>query len=304
MTTGSVFMQPLIKYSIRTVVSPLSSSDRRVKSKSCSMTREILLMPFCAQAPPVAVEDSPGEYRLQATTVLRQHVWGKSIGQLDASAPEPVALNLATAGVRSTSCATLSLAYQLPYGAKSTVKPRDWRVSIELNLIAFTFYSSSLLETAPSVRDIKTMRSVRLDSSSVFSEKRSLTNAPWHLYKPLVNSARPTSPLSLWIAKIDIPIKTPQDLIPTFLSPLAARRYALRMRIHICGLRHVPLELQLPLQITHESLSDSSSMTSSYASRSTSRTSSYLESVLSEDGDAQVSKAEVEIVCGSILMRK
>lgn len=275
-------MQPLIKYSIRAVVSPQTSSDRRVKSKSCSVTRDILLMPFCAKAPPVAVEDSPGEYRLQATTVLKQHLWSKSMGQLEASALEPTPLNLATTGRRSTSCVSLTLAYQLPYGTAPTVKPRDWRVSIESNLIAFTFYSSSFLETAPSVRDIKTIRSVRLDSSSVFCETRSFTNVPWYFYKPLEVSAKPTGPSSLWIANIDVPTNAPKELLPTFLSPLAARRYVLRIRVHIVGLRHVAHDLQLPLQVIHEPLNGSLLMTSAH----TSRNSLNIESVLPDEDDA------------------
>jgi hypothetical protein len=77
---GSVFMQPLIKYSIRVVVGPKISNGHGIDSKPCSVTREVFIVPFCTKAPPVAVEDLPGEYRLLATKTLKQHLWSKGMG--------------------------------------------------------------------------------------------------------------------------------------------------------------------------------------------------------------------------------
>jgi hypothetical protein len=292
-------MQPLIKYSIRVVVGPKISNGHGIDSKPCSVTREVFIVPFCTKAPPVAVEDLPGEYRLLATKTLKQHLWSKGMGQLEASACEPAPLNMATSAPRSASCLSLRLTYQLPYKIAMRVRPRDWQVLIESKIITFTFYSCLPLETAPNMQDVKMKPSIRLDSNLIFSETKLFTNLPWCLNKPSVDRTIPTSPSFLWVAKVDVPINVSKELLPTFFTPLAARRYALKITVRVAGLHHVAPELQLPLQLVHEPLNGPLSASSGDILRS----SLDIESIVSDEDDAQVSIPRGFPVYGSMLTR-
>jgi hypothetical protein len=249
---GHSFMQPFIGYTIQVVVMLKDANGQLVTKGKCSSSRDILLKPFNLAAPPLEISDLRGDYRLSSTMALKKSLWNKSIGCLEISAIEPYPLNMLTEAPRSTSIVPLKLTFSPHQEHALRVRPFEWDFQIETKILVLTFYSTRPLEQEPSLQEVKTKPFLKVDSSLLNLETRIINDACWGHRRLSQHGTILSTQTPSWNTQFDIPINAPKDLLPTFLSPLASRRYALRVIIDVVGMHHSSLELQVPLQVNLE----------------------------------------------------
>lgn len=75
---------------------------------------------------------------------------------------------------------------------------------------------------------------------------------PWRLHRLSPAGTITTGPLATpWTSVLIVPVNASKDLLPTFLSPLSARRYALVLNLKVGGLSHGTLALETPIQVIY-----------------------------------------------------
>jgi hypothetical protein len=245
-------MQPLIQYTVRAEISQKDTDGRFLEGDKCRACREIMLKPLGFATPPLEISDLPGDYRLSSTKTLKKSLWGKSIGNLEVSATEPIPLNLATEAPRSASVVALKVVFNPQDECAMKVRPFEWGFQVETKILALTFCSTRPLKQEPSLNEVRTKKFLKVDCSMINPETRIVSDASLGLRRLSQHGMILPDQSPSWSTAFEIPINASKDILPTFLTHLASRRYALRVSIRVLGLHHQPLELQIPLQVNIE----------------------------------------------------
>ncbi|RFU24422.1 hypothetical protein B7463_g11920, partial [Scytalidium lignicola] len=229
--TGKKYRQPMIIYFIR--VKALRT-DRPVGNiVSSTEKREINIMPYTPIAPPLVMEAFPGEYISYVATPLRLQRWRRSLGTLKISAAEPPPLNIVSNGPRLSSLIVLSVIFEPDRG------------------LDFDMQDTQKMEQVPSLIASKRNPYLRYVEKKKEAEIREYDKIFWRKECEPSFLSRSSSKETWYSTTIMVPINVTKPLLPTFLNPLAARRYALVIRLSIKGVSHRPLELVLPIQVIY-----------------------------------------------------
>lgn len=246
-TTGHKFMQPLVLYSLTASLSHTRSG------KSYQVSQKISIMPTVSASPPLQIENFPHEYQMTCSKTLRKRLWTGAIGKLTVSAAEPPSLDISTHSPRATTTASVKLLFTPTKATAPITPPYDWSVTVRYFLQIMTFTTTRPFTQVPTQDRAKKNSLCNLASKTTLPEMRECETLSWRVHRiSSTGTIIPDVPMNPWTSTLLVPVNTSRALLPTFLSPLAALRYALVLQISIADLCHGRLCLRIPIQITNE----------------------------------------------------
>ena len=245
-TSRHEFMQPLVSYFLTASLSDIRSR----KSHRCS--RGISIMPTVLPSPPLQVEHFPHEYYMMCSKTLRKQRWTGALGRLTVSAAEPPCLDISTHSPRATILAPVRLLFTpIRYGTSIT-PPYEWSLTVKSYLRIMTFTTTKPFTQVPTKDNSSTKSLCNLAVKTTPPEIRECKTLSWRIHRiSTIGTIAPDLPLNPWTSTLLIPVNVSKTLLPTFLSPLAARRYALVLQVSIANVCHGRFCLQIPIQITN-----------------------------------------------------
>lgn len=241
---GKRYMQPLIVYeicsSLTYVGGGIDSRWTRVDDRHA-----IQLVPRLICGPPIEVEDFPGEFQTTSVRRLRQGLLRSHYGQMTMSADEPGPLCLdAAAFPMPTTVCLIQVEYTPARGlARSNVHLKPWLCNVRPQLHVKTYYSTCKLWEMPRKPRRSTSSDIRLRSEVIELGSRELRLGSWQAADWTASS---------WTTTVSLPVSAPSQLLPAFVTGLAARSYALKLTVRLPGVAHKPFELEVPLQVAYE----------------------------------------------------
>ena len=245
--TGRNFMQPLVSYTLTASLVPIRCG------KILQVSREISIFPVVSVAPPLQIENFSLEYQMTCSQTARGKWWTGPIGRLTVSAAEPPPLNVSTRSPRATTKVSVKLLFTPTKAATSIAPPYEWLMTVKSYLQIMTFTTTKPFTQAPT-QDRAKKTSVRNQTSKkTLPEIRQCDPGSWRLHRiSETGTVIPDVQLNPWTSTLLVPVNTSLSLLPTFLCPLAARRYILVLQLSVAGLRHGRLCLRIPIQIINE----------------------------------------------------
>ena len=246
-------MQPMIMYFIKATLVEVSHQAKR--TRKCQDVREIVVIPSIPAAPPLSLNEYPGEYRPHLTATLKRRMWSRPMGRLDISACEPQAINVSTSTPRASTTVFIKLRFDPCTTYESEVRPFEWDCDVEYHVRSRTFYSIKVLDEVPSISMVESNDKVRMYFKLSKSEIRQCASVSWRLDQlsrlGVIRSSDENCP---WVTTLVVPVNVSKTLTPTFLNPLSARRYSILLKLRIKGFSHGTMELELPLQVVCDTL--------------------------------------------------
>jgi len=242
-----LYMRPMIEYT-------LTASAMHIDSrKRYQCKREINVMPLNAVAPPLQVEDFPRDYTLVSSKVLKRHRWSRPIGKLTISAMEPQPLNISTNAPRASTTASIKLFFEPCEARVCATRPYDWSIAVRSFVRIRTYVTTRPFKEIPSQEIVETDPLVQLDSKATSASRRQCDTLPWRLHRLSPAGTITTGLLATpWTSVLIVPVNASKNLLPTFLSPLSARRYILVLDLKVGGLSHGTLALEIPIQVIYD----------------------------------------------------
>ncbi|CAK1363202.1 unnamed protein product [Cercospora beticola] len=241
---GNQCMQPLIEYCIAVTIFYRSGTGPRLRQ--IRRSRTIDFSPLTEPEPPISVEDFPGEFKLTSTEEARKGLFRTVCGDVTVSSSEFRPLPMFydgkpghTQGMVTLTLATLRL-------TNAEIQPPRWTCEVQMALIRRTFYTTMPIREVACSRLLKKNKYLRLRKETIYETTWSVDPLWWeHTH------TRPDAPGIVSEATIPMPVRPPTQLIPTFATPLATVRYAVRVDIRIAQVTHPPLVIEVPLQVYH-----------------------------------------------------
>ncbi len=242
-----LYMRPMIEYML-TASAMHIDSGRRYQCK-----QDISVMPSNAVAPPLQVEDFPRDYTLTSSKALKRHIWSRPIGKLTVSAVEPQPLNMSTNAPRASTTASIKLFFEPREAGECAIRPYDWSITVKSFLRIRTYITTRPFQQIPTQEIVETDPLVQVDSKATSASRRHCDTLPWRLHRLSPAGTITTGPLATpWTSVLIVPVNASKNLLPTFLSPLSARRYVLVLALKVGGLSHGTLALEIPIQVIHD----------------------------------------------------
>lgn len=242
------YMQPLIFY---VVIAHLYSAHEGGSITGYSEL-EFKVKPLAKAQPPLQLSYYPSEFTPTSECVVKRHLWGRSLGRLRISCSEPEALNTAVAAPRATTTAFAKMMFVPRKNCGLMIYPYEWEVTVKYFVKSKTFCSSQVFTKEPLVPDLKSSI-LELHTETTTPETRRCTSHGWRVdrlsKRGTIESEDEDKP---WTTCLKIPINAPKDLLSTCLTTLSARRYSLCLSFHIVGFSHHTVELEVPIQVTHD----------------------------------------------------
>ena len=233
----------------------LTASATHIGSgKGYQCTQEIIVMPSMAAAPPLQIEHFHREYKVTSCNTLKRHMWTRPIGKLTVSAVEPQPLNLSTVEPRATTTAAMKLLFQPCKAQISAARPYDWNISVKSFLRIKTFFTTQPFKRIPTEKGAETDPLIGIDSQITAANIRRCDTLPWRLHRlssagTITTDAVAATP---WTSILIVPVSASKTLLPTFLSPLSARRYVLVLQLNVEDMFHGAIALEIPIQVIHD----------------------------------------------------
>lgn len=229
-------MQPLISYGLRASVS--FRATNYIARSRCEDYQDIVFSPRTEVAPPVTIEDFPGEYQLNATGSIRRRLSRCLLGILKMSTKEPSPLFSTPQRRNGQALGRLELNLKTPNPLLIDQYSR-WSCKIRLEIVRTIYYSTMPLTGVASDCLISENGYVRKRNEVVHSHQWTVNPLCWN---------KPSSTNEL-TASIPLTIEPPSQLIPTFSMPLVTVRYSCKARLQILQVSHSTLEVEAPLQV-------------------------------------------------------
>jgi len=241
------YAQPSIVYAIDAVLESRSVSSAMIATSRD--VREIRIMPFTTASPPLDLGHFPNDYRTTSVRQVKQHLWSKALGEMTVSMVEPSPLNVCTSASRAVTEVALKIEFKPLDAVKMSICPHRWNCLVDLRLHVKTFYSTRLLEQTPCIDMLRRRSQFWLRSKYIKLPSFKLDTLPWRLNRLSPHGTILQNQSPSWVATITLPISAPNTLLPTFLTILTARTFALQVNFKIVDVYHGPLELEVPLQV-------------------------------------------------------
>lgn len=244
-----LYMRPMIEYTLT------ASAMHIASGRGYQCKQDVSVMPSNTAAPPLQVEDFTREYTLASSKALKRHIWSRPIGKLTVSAMEPQALNMATNAPRASTTASIKLFFEPCEARGCASRPYDWSIAVKSFLRIRTYITTRPFKQIPTQKLVETDPLVQMDSKATSESLRHCDTLPWRLHRLSPAGTITTGPCATpWTSVLIVPVNASKNLLPTFLSPLAARRYVLVLALKIGGLSHGTLALEIPIQIIYDPL--------------------------------------------------
>lgn len=242
---GRVCGQPRIDYAIR--FSATAQGPTTWHRIEVQRSRNFVVIPITAPEPPIDEVDFPGEFKLVSSAALQRRLFPHRIGVAQLSIKEPEPLRL------SKHCNPSGKAWvKLTYQPLRHALPFEERLEciLDSQIEIKTFYSTVPLREMASKQALQTNRHLHLHSKTISLKAWKTithfgTSGKTHSNNDWEDDAECEGSCELLL-----PINLVGDLvhIPTFCSPFAARRYALKVALKIQGRSHAPIMVAVPLQ--------------------------------------------------------
>lgn len=219
----------------------------------CHDELEVEVMPSTKASPPLQLVHYPSEFISNSQSLLRRHLWCRSMGTLRVSSWEPEAINLAVSTPKATTLAFVKMSLTPHQNFAALLRPYEWGISAKTWLKARTFCSTKVFAEIPIIPSLKADPFLQMHAETTEPESRKCTSLGWRLDRLSTRGTiEAEEGLAPWTTTMRIPISSPKHLVPTFLTALAARRYSLCLLISITGFSHRPLYLEVPVQIVYD----------------------------------------------------
>ena len=240
----SIYMRPMIMYVLTASAVHMGSG----KQSQCS--QEIIIMPSTTAAPPLQIEHFPHEYKPTSSKALRRHLWSRPIGRLTISADEPQPFDISTSEPRASTTLSIKLFFKPCKARASAARPYDWKITVKTFLRIKTFFTTRKFTQVPTQKSAGTDSLIQMDSRITSAEARHCNTLPWRLHRLSSIGTIVTDDSAIpWTTTLIVPVNANKVLLPTFLSPLAARRYALVVNLTVGDTSHGTLALEIPIQV-------------------------------------------------------
>lgn len=234
-------MQPLISYNIRATAELKNNSAGNMNLQKIL---EVKLIPFTEISPPLAVEDFPQEYTFNLTRSLTKIPFGGKCGDLWISMNEPPALRFTDRSTNANTTNQLKLMLTGGSGLITDKGAKHLTCVIRSGILVKIFSSTTSLSGMPSYSMIKTKQGIQAQLSYIELPTRKLN-------VQLNETDDQDKQFPRWATSITLPIECPRTLVPTFCCRLAAVRYAFKIHIDIKGMYHLPMSLEVPIQVLY-----------------------------------------------------
>lgn len=239
--------RPMISYML-TASAVHIGSGKRYRCK-----QEISMLPSMTAAPPLQIEQFEQEYTIDCCKTLKQHRWSRPFGKLTISAVEPQPLNTSTCEPRASTTAAIKLMFDPCKAHRPVVQPYDWDITVKSFLRIKTFVTTQPFTQLPTQKSAEKNPFMQMDSQDTKADLRHCNTLPWRLHRLSSAGTIIANPSSTpWTSTLLVPVNACKTLLPTFLSPLAARRYVLVLQVDIGDLSHGTLALEIPIQVIHD----------------------------------------------------
>ena len=246
-STGHKFMQPRVSYSITASLAHVAS-ERGLK-----VGREICISPIISASPPLQLEYFPDEYQTTCSQLVKGKRWTGPIGELAVSAAEPPPLNISTCEPRATTTVSVRLLYTPRKASSSIVPPYEWKVTVKSYLQIRTFLTTKPFTPVPTQDKVKNTSMHRLISTKTLPETRECDTLSWRLHRiSNTGTITPDVPLNPWTSTLLVPVNASKSMVPTFLCPISAIRYAVILEFSVTGLCHGRLCLKIPIVLIND----------------------------------------------------
>ncbi|KAH8803673.1 hypothetical protein F5884DRAFT_861989 [Xylogone sp. PMI_703] len=220
-------------------------------------SREIIIMPVTDLPPPLDPEDFKGEFRLLATWPLKSPTKQRENITLTISAEEPQPIIFPTSE-GETGSTDVFLNFEtgmlsMKSDEKTYVESQLTYCEVSITLNAITYFSTLEQSSAMSIEEVTRSPSVVSKKTKYKTDKRKM-HLKWRKGHGIASGTAEFAKLE---ASVTLTTTLPHNFsrLPSFLSTLVARRYALDFDIML-GYGHgiMPKKLRLPIQIIHRPL--------------------------------------------------
>ncbi|KAF2217512.1 hypothetical protein CERZMDRAFT_80252 [Cercospora zeae-maydis SCOH1-5] len=241
---GDQCMQPLIEYCIAVTIFYRCHAEPRVRR--IRRSRIINFSPLTESEPPISVDDFPGEYKLTSTQEARKGLFRTVCGDVTISSHEPRPLPMYYDGKPGHTQGMLTLTLTTLRQTNADIQPPRWTCEVQMALVRRTFFTTMPIREVACSRLLEKNKYLRLRKESIYETTWSVEPLWWDHTRP-----RDDCPGFLSEATIPMPVRPPTQLVPTFATPLAAVRYAVKVEVRIAQVTHSPLIVEIPLQVYH-----------------------------------------------------
>lgn len=216
--------------------------------------RNIRVKPTKLADPPLQIQFYPGEFKVESSIRIRNH-WLSSIGKLHVSADEPKPLDLAVTTPRASTDVPILLSFTT---GKSLTEPFDWTIVVQSQIKMRTFYGSRKLTREPTIHDLRegklSLRTISTEKETRYYKALEWTKGQFPQNKECITPGE--KPGSLWFSTLYATVSLSKDFLPSFLSPLAALRYSVVLKISILGRTHSTATVEVPVQVYRRGQTD------------------------------------------------
>lgn len=246
------YMQPYIFYRIVAMI-PISAKNAydQAYMRNLHCERMIKIQPSKVADPPLYIRAYPDEYRLETSKKLRNHVYSPPIGDLHVSAEEPMPLNLAVSTPRASTNIPVKLSFSAKDSSTSSPEPYNWTVAVQSRVRLRIFYSTRALTHEPTLQDMR---------SSHLATRTELTKEEMRYYHGLQWGVDRLSRDGTTVKQSDVlrspctsrlyaTVSVPKSFVPSFLTPLAALRYSVILKITVLGMKSSSATIEVPVQV-------------------------------------------------------
>lgn len=233
------------------------------------MTRVIKFLPFSEVGPPTHIASFPGEFNIEVTSSIRKHTLASHLGTFTLRTSEPLPLAYSQYEKRaSTECALSIIAHA------SHELPRLRAISLEVKpaIKVKTFYSAEPITCLPKRTFLAENALIRLREDVIKLGRETYTQLEWGKVSGPVNDKPPAyeeatgynaqnrsttesnlarDRKNILRTSIQVPVRPPVTLPPTFCGSLITRSYSLLLRMRVFGVHAQRISLEVPLQVVY-----------------------------------------------------
>ena len=248
--TKQHYMQPFIFYRLVATIPAMDAyAQPLLRYSYCE--RVIKILPTRTADPPLYIRSYPYEYKLESSAKLRKHLCAPSIGELRVWAEEPMPLNLLVTTPRASTYVPVKLSFTPSNTLASGVEPYNWTIAVQSRVRLRTFYGTQIFEHVPTLGDIKSSH-LRMRIESTAEEVRHYTGLRWEFDRLSPNDTAVTLNeilRSRWTTRLHATISLGKSFVPSFLTPLAALRYSVVLKISVPEMRLGLASVEVPVQV-------------------------------------------------------
>ncbi|KAI6778107.1 uncharacterized protein J7T54_001527 [Emericellopsis cladophorae] len=249
-----------ISYSLRASVAYCfpSGDDSPDATKSAEIVYPVTCLPYIEAQPPIETSCFPDEYVLSASQTAWRWLLGQNLGRITFKVREPPPLIYDNSEQLSTTHFTMWITFN---GHPSHLhRLRAGSIKVDPVLQTRTYYSGTKLTVNPGRESVQASGRIQLHTNVIQLDVQSFSSLQWSTRDVRRGSTVTAAPATTaeeegppWCVAVNIPIKPPLKLPPSFCSDYAASSYAIIAKVSISGVHAKPSYVMFPLQVAYPS---------------------------------------------------